>query len=67
MTVDNKTNTCFCGHNRSDHAKYINNGRNQKGSRYVCTKDNCSRWNQCDLTDKNDIQKTKKENHGIKN
>jgi len=67
MTANNKTDICCCGHNRSNHAKYTQGHRNQKGSRYVCTKDNCSRWFQCDLTDKNDIQKTKKENHGIKN
>ena len=40
---------CFCGHYKKDHTKYLNGGKNSKGSRYVCTKDNCSKWNLCDL------------------
>ena len=40
---------CFCGHYKKDHTKYINNGENKKGSKYVCTKDNCHYWSYCDL------------------
>ena len=40
---------CFCGHSRKDHGKYVNGGRNKKGSRYVCQKDGCHRWSECDL------------------
>jgi len=40
---------CCCGHKREDHAKYVNGGKNAKGSRYVCTKDNCRLWDACDL------------------
>lgn len=40
---------CACGHPRSAHTTYAM-GTNAKGSRYVCTKDNCA-WTVCDLTD----------------
>jgi hypothetical protein len=40
---------CFCGHKLEEHGKYFCGGKNKKGSRYVCHKDNCSRWDCCDL------------------
>ena len=40
---------CSCGHSIKDHYLYAGNGVNSKGSRYVCTKDNCSGWNLCDI------------------
>lgn len=42
---------CFCGYQRKDHGKYKYRGRNKKGSRYVCQKDNCHYWQLCDLKD----------------
>jgi len=39
---------CFCGHLLKDHTEY-ENGINSKGSRFVCTKDGCSKWNLCDI------------------
>ena len=44
-----KPKKCFCGHRRDKHVCYSDNGRNSKGSIYVCTADNCHRWNLCDL------------------
>ncbi len=44
-----KDKMCFCGHGISEHSKYVNNGENEKGSKYVCNKDNCDKWNLCDL------------------
>lgn len=40
---------CYCRHTLADHTQFVGNKTNAKGSRYVCTKDGCSRWNQCDL------------------
>lgn len=40
---------CFCGHKKSQHGKYVDGGRNAKGSRYVCQKDGCCRWSYCDI------------------
>jgi len=60
MKANNKTNKCSCGHNRADHTKYVHGGKNKWGSRYVCTKDNCSRWAYCDLIDNKNINKNKR-------
>lgn len=46
-----KTKKCFCGHRRNKHVHYSGNGRNSKGSMYVCTADNCHHWSLCDLND----------------
>ena len=43
-----KKSLCFCGHKKLEHTEYIN-GVNSKGSKYVCTKDNCHLWSYCDL------------------
>lgn len=44
-----KAKKCYCGHSEIDHEEYIDNGKNKKNSRFVCTKNGCSNWNQCDL------------------
>ncbi len=33
----NPEEKCCCGHKRKDHNKYVKEGRNVKGSRFVCT------------------------------
>lgn len=47
--ISNKTDRCYCRHKRKDHSKYIDNGKNKKGSRYVCNVNGCSEWTECDL------------------
>ena len=44
-----KGNRCCCGHSRKFHGKFVDNGKNGKGSRYVCQHNNCSAWLYCDL------------------
>lgn len=44
-----KPKACECGHRLEDHGLYFEGGTNRKGSRWVCQKDNCHSWNQCDL------------------
>jgi hypothetical protein len=40
---------CCCGHTMRKHREYVGGGHNVKGSRYVCTVDNCNLWAYCDL------------------
>ncbi len=40
---------CFCGHLARDHTLFVGGEVNKKGSRYVCTKDGCNKWDLCDL------------------
>lgn len=42
---------CCCGHDRGRHGKFVDGGRNGKGSRsrYVCQAPRCSIWLYCDL------------------
>ena len=49
MSEKNKGRKCSCGHWEIDHVFYVNGGKNRHGSRYVCTKDNCYGWRDCDL------------------
>ncbi len=53
----NPEEKCCCGHKRKDHNKYVKEGRNVKGSRFVCTKDGCNEWNQCNLKEKGETMK----------
>lgn len=45
----NRGRKCRCGHWEDEHNKYINEGINRHGSRFVCTKDGCYGWKDCNL------------------
>ncbi len=39
---------CCCGHARRNHVQY-KGGTNEKGCKWVCTKNGCMQWKYCDL------------------
>lgn len=61
MTPDSggRERKCYCSHARKEHVKY-RDGTNRKGSRYVCTVDNCA-WTECDLEESIPVQDQEEE------